>query len=48
MLDDVVDAVNGYLLTFVFLCLITPLVLIRPLLLLLAHTERRVPTLTEL
>ena len=40
MLDDVVDAVNGYLFTFVVLCLLTPVVLIRPLLMLVAHTDR--------
>jgi hypothetical protein len=48
MLDDVVDAANGYLFTLVVLCLLTPVVLIRPALMLFAQMDRRTTTLMEL
>jgi hypothetical protein len=44
MLDDVVDAVNGYLFTLVVLCLLTPVVLIRPFLMLFANIDRKTTT----
>ncbi len=46
-MDDLVDAVNGYLFTLVVLCLLIPVVVSRPFLMLFAHVSVKSATMME-
>jgi hypothetical protein len=46
-MDDLVDAVNGYLFTLVVLSLLIPVVLCRPFLMLLAYMSFKTATSME-
>ncbi len=46
-MDGLVDSMMGYLFTFIILCLLVPVMLVRPVLMLLAHLSSRTATLVQ-